>query len=238
MQSLRVYFLRGEKVVSVHREALVTGTAVASAAVTALLAGPSGTERAAGISTAIPAGTTLTGVRIVDGIAQVDLGPAYASGGGSLSMTARLMQVVFTLTQFSTVTGVSFAIDGRPTTVLGGEGVIIDTPATRADFDRFVPPIFIDSPAVGQTVTSPVQVSGVANVFEGQFSVELTDATGSVLAKAPALASMGQFTSFTVTLSFTTPAAGAGQVTGFDNSPKDGSRIAVYDVPVHFGPHG
>ena len=238
IHSLRVYFLRGEKVVSAYRAVPVTGSAVASAAMTALLAGPSTAEMGAGVSTAIPTGTALNGVRITNGVAQVDLSSTYASGGGSLSMTARLMQVVFTLTQFPTVTGVSLALDGVPTTVLGGEGVLIKTPATRSQYDSFLPPIFIDSPAMGQTVTSPLTVTGLANVFEGQFSVQVTDATGSVLARAPGMASMGEFSPFTVTLSFTAPAQGAGTVTGYDNSPKDGTRIDVYDVPVLFGPAG
>lgn len=238
LHSLRVYFLRGEKVVSVHRAVPVTDSAVASAAMTALLAGPSDAERAAGVCSEIPAGTALLGVSINDGVALVDLSSAYGSGGGSLSMTARLMQVVFTLTQFPTVTGVRFALDGAPTTVLGGEGVLIDSPATRAQYDSFLPPIFIDSPAMGQTVTSPLTVTGLANVFEGQFSVQVTDAAGTVLAHAPGMASMGQFATFSVALSFTAPDQGAGTVTGYDNSPKDGSRIDVYDVPVLFGSPG
>ena len=37
-------------------------------------------------------------------------------------MQTRLAQVVYTLTQFPTVDGVVFSLDGEPIDVLGGEG--------------------------------------------------------------------------------------------------------------------
>lgn len=227
-----VYFLHGEKVASVHRDVQVTDGAIASAAVRALLAGPTAAERAAGLSSAVPAGTQLLGLRIAGGIAVVDLSARYAAGGGSLSMSARLMQVVFTLTQFPTVRGVTWRLDGRQVRVFGGEGIVLDHPATRAQYRSFLPPIFIESPAWGETVSSPVTVRGLADVFEGQFLVEVTDAAGALLVRQPAMASMGMHTSFTKTLSFTVARAGSGRVTGFDYSPKDGARIDETAVPV------
>ena len=233
---VHLYFLHNEKVVPVYREVAVTSGAVATATMRALLSGPTAAEQAAGVSTTIPAGTTLGGISLHKGVALVDLSSAYGSGGGSLSMTARVMQVVFTLTQFSTVRSVSFSIDGKPITVLGGEGVMLDHPQTRADFESFLPPIFIDSPAMGQTVSSPLTVHGLANVFEGQFMVEVTDANGHVLARSPAHAAMGKFADFTTSMRFTVATAGTGRVTGFDRSAKDGSRINDYVVPVSLEP--
>lgn len=230
--STRIYLLRGEKVVSVHRDVAVTGSAVAAATMRALLEGPSAAERAAGLGTTIPTGTRLNGVTIKDGTADVDLTAAYESGGGSLSMFARLMQVTFTLTQFPTVQRVTFRLDGKPVTVFSGEGIIIDHPATRAQYESFLPPIFIDSPAMGESVTSPVTVRGVANVFEGQFNLEVTDATGKVLATGAGHASMGSYTAFSTTLRYTVSTPTAGKVIGFDYSAKDGSRIDDYVVPV------
>ena len=47
-------------------------------------------------------------------------------------MLMRLAEVVFTLTQFPTVEGVNFKLDGKAIDVLGGEGIIIDHPMGRA----------------------------------------------------------------------------------------------------------
>ena len=79
----------------------------------ALLGGPTARERGIGMSTDIPAGTALRGVAIAGGVATVDLSSAFAASGTTPSMTARLAQVVYTLTQFPSVgKGVLFKVDG------------------------------------------------------------------------------------------------------------------------------
>ena len=102
--------------------------AVGAAALTDLLAGPTEVERSDGISTAVPAGTRLLGLVVSDGLATVDLSSEFESGGGSLSMMARLGQVDCTLDQFPTVDGVSFELDGEPVDVFSGEGIVLDKP--------------------------------------------------------------------------------------------------------------
>ena len=233
--SVHVYFLRGEKVASVHRDVQVAYGLGASETVRALLAGPTLHERSLGLSTTIPTKSQLLGLTINHGTADVNLSSRYESGGGSLSMTARLMQVVFTLTQFSPVQRVTFRIDGKRVTSFGGEGIMLDHPVTRSTYRSFLPRIFIDSPAIGETVSSPLTVHGLANVFEGQFVVEVTTGSGKVLTRKTAQAAMGRYAAYTVSLRFTVPQTGPGRVTGFDNSPKDGSRIYVNSVPVNLG---
>ncbi|MBJ7456362.1 MAG: GerMN domain-containing protein [Thermoleophilia bacterium] len=132
-----VWFVRGERVAAVTRA--VTPPAVARAAMTELLRGPGADEAAAGLSTSIPAGTALLGLRITGGVAEVDLSGDFASGGGSLSMLTRVAQVVYTLTGFPTVGSVRFLIDGERVESIGGEGVIVDPPLTRADVEGPVP---------------------------------------------------------------------------------------------------
>jgi spore germination protein GerM len=56
-----------------------------------------------GIGTLVPADTRRLGLDISGGTATIDLSSEYQSGGGSPSMTARLAQVVYTLTQFPIV---------------------------------------------------------------------------------------------------------------------------------------
>lgn len=235
--AVRLYFVRtGGTLAPVYRQVVTQDSAVASAAARALLSGPSAKERSAGLGTAIPTGTALHGITVSKGTADVDLTQAFTTGGGTLSMTARVGQLVYTLTQFPTVQRVTFRIDGRPLTVLGGEGLILDQPATRTQYESLLPPVFIESPAMGQSVMSPVRMRGLANVFEGQFLVEIRDAQGRVVASAPAKASMGSFSPFDVTLSFAVGKVQNGSVVGYDRSPKDGSVIDLFTVPVTLRP--
>ncbi|MFP5488148.1 MAG: GerMN domain-containing protein, partial [Acidimicrobiia bacterium] len=135
----------------------------------ALLDGPDG-----GLLTAIPAGTELRSVNLEDGTATVDLTAEFGSGGGTLSMFARVGQVVFTATQFDTVDRVVFWIDGAPIEFLGGEGLVMSDPWERMDVPRdLTGGVLIDTPRPLDTVTSPFTVTGEADVYEGQFPIEI-----------------------------------------------------------------
>jgi germination protein M len=232
--TVSLYFMRGEFVGTAHRSVPQT-TAVATAAMTALLGGPSASEKAAGLKTIIPTGTKLHGVTISNGIATVDFSSAYESGGGTLSMTARLAQVVYTLTQFPTVKGVNFKIDGKKVTVVGGEGIMLTHPQTRADYESVTPAIFVESPAVGDTLKGPITFRGTANVFEAQFQVQLFDAKSNVFVEKAVHATSGTGTrgTFKTTLSFTTKAT-TGRLKTYDLSAKDGTAENIVTIPLAF----
>jgi hypothetical protein len=136
-------------------------------------------------------GTKLLGIAIKKGVATVDLTSQYQSGGGSLSMKARLAQVVYTLTQFPTVRAVLFHLDGEPVNVFSGEGIVLDHPVGRADYEDLLPVIAVDKPAEGERVTSPVRVSGSANVFEANVTVKVLDENGHVVVKTFTTATCG-----------------------------------------------
>jgi len=177
---LQVWFTRGESLYVVTRTA--DGTArVGTAALQALLQAPDQSEQGAGIGSQVPPGTQLLGLAIDNGIATVDLTSEFESGGGSTSMNMRIAQIVYTLTQFPTVKGVLFQLDGQPVDVLGGEGVIVDHPVSRKDYRTLLPPILVRSPGSGETVSNPVTVAGSANVFEANVTVEILDANGKVV---------------------------------------------------------
>ena len=230
---VRVYFLHGDSLGVAHRTIAATPK-VATAALTELLAGPTPADTATGLTSTIPAGTRLLGVTIVAGTATVNLTGAFESGGGSLSMAGRLAQVTYTLPQFPTVTQVVFHLDGKPVTVFGGEGIIIDHPATRASFETLAPAILVEYPGPGWAATSPLRIAGTANVYEAQFQAELTDATGTVIARQAVRATTGTGTrgAFDTALPFTITASGPGTLTVFDTSPKDGARIDVVQIPL------
>ncbi|TDB36892.1 MAG: hypothetical protein D9V44_10305 [Actinobacteria bacterium] len=233
---VKVYFTRGDKL-GVSTRQIPATKAIATAAVRELLKGPNADEKSYGLGTTVPEGTKLLGVSVANKVATVDLTGTFESGGGSLSMTMRLTQVVYTLTQFKTIDSVRFALDGKPVTVFGGEGVMLDKPLTRLSFEDVLPAILVESPTPGQTATGAVRVMGNANVFEATFIAEIRDAAGAVLAKKVVTATSGTGTrgTFDVTFSFTTPKTQMGSLVVYESSAKDGSPINVVTVPLKLG---
>ncbi|MCO5178079.1 MAG: GerMN domain-containing protein [Thermomicrobiales bacterium] len=233
MLTLSIYFIRDEKIALAHRTVPHT-LQVAGAAMQELLTGPSAEEQAAGMSTSVPDGTRLLGVTISDdNIATVDLSGEFESGGGSLSMAARLAQVTYTLTQFSTIESVVFSLDGQPVDVFGGEGIILDHPVARADFEDLTPAIFVDTVAIGDRITSPVRLAGTANTFEATFQIQILAADGTLVVDQFATATSGTGTrgTFDISVPFDiTP--GPATVVVFEYSAKDGSPINVVEIPV------
>lgn len=169
---VRIYLLRGERLAVTHRQ--VAGPAVLRNAFAELLEGPTDSERAAGLHTEIPDGTTLRDLNLADGLATVDLSGDYERGGGTLSMSARLAQVIFTATQFDNVDEVLFWLDGAPVEFFGGEGIVLRDAQQRRDVDwALTKGIIIDTPLPGATVTSPITVTGEGDVFEADFPMEV-----------------------------------------------------------------
>ena len=188
--SLQVWFARDNGLVGVHRTHQPTQL-VATAAVNSLLDGPTSDERLTGLASAVPPGTKLIGIAIHNGVATVDLTSEFQSGAGSRSMQMRLAQVVYTLTQFPTVQRVRFRLDGSPVNVFSSEGIVLDHPVGRSDYANLLPAIVVEKPSTGDSVTSPVTVSGTANVFEANVTVEVHDAHDRIVGKTFTTASCG-----------------------------------------------
>jgi germination protein M len=236
-QRLQVYFLRDEKI-GVGARRVPETPAVGAEAVRALLEGPSDEEGTAGLTTAIPSGTELLDLEISDGVATVDLSEEFASGGGSLSIQARVAQVVYTLTQFPTVRSVAFRLEGEPVEALGGEGLVLTEPVDRADFEDLTPQILVESPAVGETVGTPLRITGTANTFEATFMVALLDASGRELARdfVTATSGSGERGTFDKELPFGAEVPFAGTVKVWEASAQDGSEIHIVEIPVDVEP--
>jgi germination protein M len=210
--------------------------AVGQASVEALLAGPIEPELATSpaMYTSIPEGTRFLGLQISSGVATVNLSSEFEAGGDSISVSGRIAQVVYTLTQFPTVNGVRFEFDGVPP-----KGVFIGA-FTRADYTAFLPAIFVDRPAWGGMLGNPARVTGMANVFEATFRVAILDASGTVLVDQRAMASCGTgcWGTFDVTLAYHVATAQSGTLRVYDLSAKDGSRENVTEYPVTLMPGG
>lgn len=104
-------------------------------ALSALLSGPSQSERNQKVSTLIPAGTKLLGASVTNGIATLNFNEAFTFNTiGVQGYLAQLMQIVYTATQFSTVSSVQFIIEGEKQDYLGSEGTWIGSPLSRSSF--------------------------------------------------------------------------------------------------------
>jgi len=240
---VRTYFYLGgelgsEGLVPLLREVPQT-RAVATAAMNALLAGPTAQESAQRVITsAVPAGSRLLGLTVENGIATVNLSSEFESGGGSMSVFVRLGQVVFTLTQFPTVDAVLFEIEGQPVTVFSSEGIVLDGPIGRDEYADLLPLVFVDRPAYGAAIGNPARITGSANTFEAMFMVTLLDGTGARIVETPAMATCGTGCrgTFDVTLRYSVPEAGWGTLRVWEASARDGSPQNVREYPVWLTP--
>ncbi len=104
----------------------------------------------------------------------------------------------------------------------------------RSDFLNTLPPIFLGSPGVGDSLSGVLHMSGLANVFEAQLNYSLTDDTGKLLSMGiiEATAGTGTWGSFAQNVVYTPTSASSATLHVYDLSAKDGSIID--SVVVHF----
>ena len=242
--TVRAYFFLGSfqdnaGLVPVLREIPRT-QAVGAAAMAQLLAGPNDIELGArpAMYTTIPEGTRFLGLEITNGIATVDLSREFETGGGSASVLGRLAQVVYTLTQFPTVRGVRFELDGEPVEVFSGQGVVLSEPVDREDYVDQLPAIFVDRPAWGGVAANPARITGMANVFEATFTVRIADGDGRGLAQATVMATCGTgcWGTFDESIPYTVGTAGWGTIQIFEHSAMDGSIQNLTEYPIWLEP--
>jgi germination protein M len=231
---VRAYFWLGGNpdsagLVAVLREIPAT-KAVATAAMNALLAGPTPTEKGQLITSEVPDGTQLLDLSIKDGVATVDLSSEFQAGGGSSSVATRLGQVVYTLTQFPSVKSVVVEIEGaNPSKAVG-----------RAGYTQLLPAIWVDRPAYGAAIGNPARVTGNADVFEATFRISILDGTGKVLADQQVMATCGTGCrgTFDITIGYNISKAQYGTLHVYEPSAQDGSPVNMRDYRVWLTPKG
>lgn len=111
-------------------------------------------------------------------------------------------------------------------------------PTNPSPPDAADPSIIVDMPSKGDTVSSPVTISGKARVFEANVRITIFDAAGNVLADtfttaeegAPALAP------YTASVPFNTASQQQGCIRVFEESAQDGSPRNVVQVEVNLAP--
>ena len=236
-RSLEVWFTYGEHLFVTERVVAST-PAVGRAAMEALLARPSEFEANAGVTTALPPELELRDLTIDDGVATVDLSEGFGKGTGSAGEFLQVAQIVYTLTQFDTVTGVLFEVEGKPLKMTPGHGILLSGPQTRRDWRDFLPPILVTEPQMGERVTSPVTIEGTANVFEATVSMRLVDAEGKRLARSFTTATCGTGCRGTYEhqLTFEVDREQHGVIEVWQASAEDGSKMDVVKIAVTLVP--
>ena len=232
-----LYFLRGSYLGVAHRAGPAT-TSIATATLTTLLGGPSSSEVSAGLSSAIPPATRLLGIRIASGTATVDFTREFGTPGTPGNELARVAQVVFTMSQFPSVKRVAFEISGATPSSFGSGAVSLQKPRGETDVLGALPAILVETPAVGDSLHRSVHLSGLANVYEAQFNVQLVDGAGKVLLDAPvhATAGSGEWGSFDVTFPFSAQTTSMSTLRVYDISMRDGSPIDEVDLHLPAAP--
>ena len=229
---LVLWFAKGDKL-RPERRIVPSTSGIGAAAVRALLAGPAEQRN----TTAIPEGTTLNGLSIKSGIAKVDLSGSFDDGGGSLAMQMRLAQVVYTLTQFTSVESVEFLLDGDPVETFSSEGLVLEGPQERSDYEEHLPAISVESPLSGDEVQEEFTVSGTANVFEATVSIDVIGPGGKRLLRTFTTATCGTGCRGTFEEDLKLPAGTSGPITlkVYESSAEDGRPTNVVKIRLTVG---
>ncbi|MEP6476292.1 MAG: Gmad2 immunoglobulin-like domain-containing protein [Actinomycetota bacterium] len=98
--------------------------------------------------------------------------------------------------------------------------------------------IAVTAPARNATVTSPVTISGTADVFEATVSIRILDEAGNVLAETFTTATCGTGCrgDYTIDVPFAVHAEQPGVIQVYEVSAMDGSRINTVRIPVTLVP--
>jgi hypothetical protein len=128
--------------------------------------------------------------------------------------------------------GLAVAVGLASTSCGAGHDAMSDPPVvTPAD----EPPIVVDRPAVSDSVSSPVTISGTANVYEANVTVRILDHTGAELARdfTTATCGTGCRGTFATKLAYRSPAAQNGTiVVSDDDADGDGQPQHSVTIPV------
>ncbi|WP_236145879.1 Gmad2 immunoglobulin-like domain-containing protein, partial [Verrucosispora sp. SN26_14.1] len=210
--TLELWYVRDGRLAPTRRTRPTT-PATSRLALAELAAGPTRPEADTGLVTLLPEGAQVS--RIAAGVATVRLPDVPDPADARLCEA----QVVYTLTQFATVRRVDFGTAA---------------PAGQAEYADLLSPVVVAEPVIGARVSSPITVSGSADVFEATVSVRLLDAAGRTLATGFTTATCGTGCrgGYRLTLAYRSAREQPGTVEAYEVSAADGSRTKLVAVPV------
>jgi spore germination protein GerM len=133
---ITIYFLKDNKLQPVKRK--MNDTNKLDFALAELLKGPNVQERSAEIFSEIPADLTILQIKSAPDRVILVMNDRFSLiSGGTTHINALLAQIVYTVNTI-TNTAVDFQLaNSTYPIIIGGEGIVIDHPLTKADFKEF-----------------------------------------------------------------------------------------------------
>ena len=228
-----------------ERHRVAKAQAVARAAVEELV---HGTAQDPDHSTPFPRAATINAVSISSGVATVDWSAEVLNASVGAEQEERGIQsLVYTLTEFPTITGVRFTVEGKASGSASNGRRIEDwwghvglggQPFKRAAAPGLLEPVTLWTPVEGDRSTGAITLRGDATVFEATVSIRLVDATGRTIAEAFTTAGEGApgRGAFESTLTFAPPATPqTWNVIAYEASAEDGSVFFAEDRSIRVG---
>jgi hypothetical protein len=184
-----LFFIRAGQVVPVHRViTMPEGKRIAAATLDALLAGPSRQEMTYGVNTEFRNVVAYAALELRESTGALHI--TFAQGFTDLNWPNAAYnmvgQLVYTMTQFPTVRSVVIHADraiGDSVSESDEIVSLLDRPLDRNILASVSWPTVIDSPAIGDMVRGPLEVSGTTYAIDGRLAFMLLDMDGNILAE-------------------------------------------------------
>lgn len=170
------YWIYGASLAAGQPRPIPPGAEPVQFALDVLIGGPNDAELAAGLHSDVRG--AYYAFSITGDTAIVDFTRAFQTA----NTRPQVAQVVYTLTQFDTVTKVKFKVDGTDN---GATGV---PPQSREEMGDMLPPVLVESPFPGQEVRSSFKLAGTTTMLDAEVPWRVEDPAGAVIAQGTARA--------------------------------------------------
>lgn len=155
-----IYLVNSTQQYLVPSQRLVAPPAPLAAVLDALLVGPTTSETALGVQTALSSTVRVLGASVTNGVATVNFNSAFGQITGPQQVLA-VAQVVFTVTgQLTAETGVQFEISGSPTNVPIATGAQVPGPVHLLQYAALSSPAPLVAPNAGTGTTTVPPTTG------------------------------------------------------------------------------
>lgn len=138
-KKVALYWVRVSDDSVIHLEkvsrTIQTGESPLTSTINTILKGPNTDDLNGGFQSVIPAGTKLLSAYIQKGTAYLNFSEEFQyNPTGAEGARAQLRQIVWTATEFDSVTAVQILIEGKKVPFLGGDGIAVGKPLSRSSF--------------------------------------------------------------------------------------------------------